>query len=419
MVNERNPPRTSTDNGKGKTRVSLIPEEEVDQDGNPPTPYHIQDQVQLEFWMKKDPELVFSMFNEMRKDYEDVVTRHNVLKPVAYFSQKMTPAECNYMIYDKELLVIVKSFETWRPELIDAEKDIKVLTNHRNLEYFIITKNLNRRQIRWAEMLFEYEFKIMYRSEKQGEKSDSLTRRRQNLSEEIENARNEYQHQILINQDQLDDKVKQDLRLCIMTRAVTQRMKNSLQDSVSEEVPIPEKVIVREEVPVSEKVNDDSKSIAENNDLDSIESQKKTDMKELLEKAYDTNEKIKTIINAKKTRIRKLSKKGTKLSLENIELRDNRVYHKNRLMISNSNELRLHLLKNIMIHHFRDIQNIEICTRKCSKTTIEKTWKRTVKDMRTIVRHADVSKHITRLIKNYWHHFQFRNENDWIYHSTS
>jgi hypothetical protein len=112
MVNERNPPRTSTDNGKGKTRVSLIPEEEVDQDGNPPTPYHIQDQVQLEFWMKKDPELVFSMFNEMRKDYEDVVTRHNVLKPVAYFSQKMTPAECNYMIYDKELLVIVKSFET-------------------------------------------------------------------------------------------------------------------------------------------------------------------------------------------------------------------------------------------------------------------------------------------------------------------
>ena len=35
-----------------------------------------------------------------------------VLKPVAYFSKKMTPAECNYMIYDKELLAIVKSFKT-------------------------------------------------------------------------------------------------------------------------------------------------------------------------------------------------------------------------------------------------------------------------------------------------------------------
>ena len=35
-----------------------------------------------------------------------------VLKPVAYFSKKMTLAECNYMIYNKELLIIVKSFET-------------------------------------------------------------------------------------------------------------------------------------------------------------------------------------------------------------------------------------------------------------------------------------------------------------------
>ena len=31
----------------------------------------------------------------------------NVLRPVAYFSKKMTPAECNYMIYDKELLAII------------------------------------------------------------------------------------------------------------------------------------------------------------------------------------------------------------------------------------------------------------------------------------------------------------------------
>ena len=35
-----------------------------------------------------------------------------VLKLVAYFSKKMTPAKCNYMIYDKELLAIVKSFKT-------------------------------------------------------------------------------------------------------------------------------------------------------------------------------------------------------------------------------------------------------------------------------------------------------------------
>ena len=68
-----------------------------------------------------------------------------VLKPVVYFSKKMTPAECNYMIYDKELLAIVKSFETWRPELASVNEPVKVLTDHQNLEVFMTTKQLNRR----------------------------------------------------------------------------------------------------------------------------------------------------------------------------------------------------------------------------------------------------------------------------------
>ena len=33
---------------------------------------------------------------------------HNgILHPVAYFSKRMVPAECNYKIYDKELLAII------------------------------------------------------------------------------------------------------------------------------------------------------------------------------------------------------------------------------------------------------------------------------------------------------------------------
>ncbi len=33
------------------------------------------------------------------------------LRPVAYFSFKMLFAECNYEIYDKELLAIIRAFE--------------------------------------------------------------------------------------------------------------------------------------------------------------------------------------------------------------------------------------------------------------------------------------------------------------------
>ena len=39
-----------------------------------------------------------------------------VLYPVAYYSKKHSPAECNYDIYDKELMAIIKALEEWRPE---------------------------------------------------------------------------------------------------------------------------------------------------------------------------------------------------------------------------------------------------------------------------------------------------------------
>jgi RNase H-like domain found in reverse transcriptase/Reverse transcriptase (RNA-dependent DNA polymerase)/Retroviral aspartyl protease len=74
--------------------------------------------------------------------------KHGVLHPVAFMSKKYNPAECNYEIYDKELLAIVRCFEGWRPELQGAHYPIHVLTDHRNLEYFMTTKQLTRRQVR-------------------------------------------------------------------------------------------------------------------------------------------------------------------------------------------------------------------------------------------------------------------------------
>jgi len=35
-------------------------------------------------------------------------------KPIAFLSRTMQPAEQNYKIYDKELLVIVEAFAKWR-----------------------------------------------------------------------------------------------------------------------------------------------------------------------------------------------------------------------------------------------------------------------------------------------------------------
>jgi hypothetical protein len=66
-----------------------------------------------------------------------------ILHPVAFFSKNHTPAECNYEIYDKELMAIVRAFEEWRPELEGALHPIQDLSDHKNLEYFMSTKLLN------------------------------------------------------------------------------------------------------------------------------------------------------------------------------------------------------------------------------------------------------------------------------------
>ena len=41
-------------------------------------------------------------------------------KPIAFLSRTMQPAEQNYEIYNKELLVIVKALAKWRQYLLDV-----------------------------------------------------------------------------------------------------------------------------------------------------------------------------------------------------------------------------------------------------------------------------------------------------------
>jgi len=71
---------------------------------------------------------------------------NDVLHPVAYFSQKLNTTESNYEIYDKELLTIIQCFEQWQPELKESMFPIQVLTDHKNLQYFMITKRLTHQQ---------------------------------------------------------------------------------------------------------------------------------------------------------------------------------------------------------------------------------------------------------------------------------
>lgn len=127
-----------------------------------------------------------------------------LLHPVAFFSKKLSPTECNYEIYDKELLAIIRCFEEWRPELEGAASPIQVITDHRNLEYFMSTRNLNRRQARWSEFLSRFQFQILYRPGKFGAKPDSLTRRSQDLPGP-DDPRLQHQSQVVIKSHNLSE----------------------------------------------------------------------------------------------------------------------------------------------------------------------------------------------------------------------
>jgi hypothetical protein len=66
--------------------------------------------------------------------------------------------ECNCEIYDKELFAIFKSLEKWRPELQGTQEPFEIITDHKNLEYFMTTKALNQCQVRWSEFLSGFNF---------------------------------------------------------------------------------------------------------------------------------------------------------------------------------------------------------------------------------------------------------------------
>jgi len=68
-----------------------------------------------------------------------------VLHPVAYYSKKHIQAECNYDIYDKEHMAIIKALEECSPECKGAAYPIQLITDHCKLEYFM-TKHVTAQE---------------------------------------------------------------------------------------------------------------------------------------------------------------------------------------------------------------------------------------------------------------------------------
>ena len=93
--------------------------------------------------------------------------------PVAYASRKLTAAERNYTITERETLAVVYALSTWKLYLY---KHFDVFTDNQAVVYLWSKPHLSKREARWAEFLAEFHFTIHHVAGRMNP-ADPLTRR--------------------------------------------------------------------------------------------------------------------------------------------------------------------------------------------------------------------------------------------------
>jgi RNase H-like domain found in reverse transcriptase len=97
------------------------------------------------------------------------------LHPVAYYLATFTETECNYDIYERELLAIIKAITHWRPYLIWTKDPFTILTDHANLLHWKSPCKLNCRTVRWHGEPQDYNFKLQHVPGKLHSAADALS----------------------------------------------------------------------------------------------------------------------------------------------------------------------------------------------------------------------------------------------------
>ncbi len=137
---------------------------------------------------------------------DEILSQYNdekVLHSVAFYSKSMILAECNYYIYDKKLLVIIRCFKHWRLKLECIELFIQIFIDHQTLKIFMKNKQLTWRQVNYLNILFKFNFQIIFWSGKINTKVDALIKMSSiDVSESTQRTENHYQ--IILTLDRIN-----------------------------------------------------------------------------------------------------------------------------------------------------------------------------------------------------------------------
>ncbi|KAL0152234.1 hypothetical protein M9458_051957, partial [Cirrhinus mrigala] len=99
-----------------------------------------------------------------------------LLHPCAFYSHKLSPAEQNYDVGNRELLAIKLALDEWRHWLEGARHPFTIITDHKNLQYLCDGKRLNPPSSTLGTLLYTFHFKITYRPGSKNVPADALSR---------------------------------------------------------------------------------------------------------------------------------------------------------------------------------------------------------------------------------------------------
>jgi hypothetical protein len=74
-------------------------------------------------------------------------------------------------------MAIIEALEERRPACEGAVYPLQLITDYKNLEYFMTKKLLNRRQEPWSELLTWFNYEKVYQPGKSNGNADGLTSR--------------------------------------------------------------------------------------------------------------------------------------------------------------------------------------------------------------------------------------------------
>lgn len=82
-------------------------------------------------------------------------------QPLYFYSSKLTTAEKNYSVTERECLAVIKAIKKFRPYIEGYHFDI--ITDHNSLKWLMNTKDLSGRLARWSLKLQPFTFTIYHR----------------------------------------------------------------------------------------------------------------------------------------------------------------------------------------------------------------------------------------------------------------